>query len=213
MGVNSTALMLFLIDQGIEFESVFINHRGDFSETYEYHKYLEGKGYEFTVIDPEVSWKGKWNDIYEYFWNFKSIPLVQYRICTDKFKIRPFYRYIEKPATVYIGYSSDERNRVMKHKPRRKVKTEYPFLENQISRQMCKDIIRKHGLKVPPPSRCYICPFHQKSEWKRIMVTHPEEFKKAMELEKNTARNLTLMPRGPALSALWQENKLTEYLD
>jgi len=36
MGVNSTALMLLLEDQGVEFESIFVNHGGDFPETYEY---------------------------------------------------------------------------------------------------------------------------------------------------------------------------------
>ena len=35
-GVNSTALMLLLLDEGIEFESVFVNHGGDYPETYEY---------------------------------------------------------------------------------------------------------------------------------------------------------------------------------
>jgi len=32
MGVNSTALMLLLADEGIEFESVFVYHGGDYPE-------------------------------------------------------------------------------------------------------------------------------------------------------------------------------------
>ena len=35
-GVNSVALMLWLIDHGIEFEAVFSNHGGDYPETYDY---------------------------------------------------------------------------------------------------------------------------------------------------------------------------------
>jgi len=55
MGVNSTALMLLLEDEGIEFESVFIDHGGDYPETYEYVNYQKKRtkcrrnSYEITV--------------------------------------------------------------------------------------------------------------------------------------------------------------------
>ena len=48
MGVNSRALMLLLEDEGIEFENVFVNHGGDYPETYEYVIYLKDKGIRFS---------------------------------------------------------------------------------------------------------------------------------------------------------------------
>lgn len=54
MGVNSTALMLLLLDKGQKFESFFIDHGGDYPETYEYLGYLLGQGYDITVLKPNV---------------------------------------------------------------------------------------------------------------------------------------------------------------
>jgi len=66
-GVNSVALLLLLQDQGREFESVFSDHRCEYPETYEYLDYLKDLGFEITRLDPKVSWKGKWNSLYDYF--------------------------------------------------------------------------------------------------------------------------------------------------
>ena len=41
-GVNSVALMLWLIEHDIEFEAVFADHGGDYPETYEYVDMLVG---------------------------------------------------------------------------------------------------------------------------------------------------------------------------
>jgi 3'-phosphoadenosine 5'-phosphosulfate sulfotransferase (PAPS reductase)/FAD synthetase len=51
-GVNSTALMLYLLDRGVDFEAVFVNHGTDYPETYEYVQYLKDNGYRITVIKP-----------------------------------------------------------------------------------------------------------------------------------------------------------------
>ena len=86
MGVNSTALMLLLEEWGIEFESVFVDHGGDYPETYEYLDYLQNQGYEITVIKPEVE---GCNTILEYCRKYRIIPSFHFRWCTDKFKLRP----------------------------------------------------------------------------------------------------------------------------
>ena len=51
-GVNSTALLLLLTDRGEEFETVFVNHGGDYPETYEYVDYLRDQGFEITEVIP-----------------------------------------------------------------------------------------------------------------------------------------------------------------
>ena len=43
-GVNSVALYLLMQDLEIEFEAIFIDHGGDYLETYEYAKYFISTG-------------------------------------------------------------------------------------------------------------------------------------------------------------------------
>jgi len=213
-GVNSVALMLLLQDQGREFESVFVNHGGDHPDTYNHVKYLREQGYEITEVIPNVSWKGHWDKIYDYFYYHKSIPFIAYRICTDKFKIKPFNKYIEKPAIVYIGYDYGEGNRVRKQrkrKGRKGISYEYPLYDNQLTRNGCIDYIKSHNLDVPPKSGCFFCPFQSKSEWKELLVNDPVLFKKALELEENANRDgLYLGCR--RLSSIYQENTLDNYV-
>lgn len=172
MGVNSTALMLLLLDEGRDFESVFVDHQGDYPETYEYLEYLQDKGYEITALKPSVSWKGKWSNIYDYFHFHKSIPLMRWRVCTWKFKINTFNKHIETPCKVYLGFDSEEKSRVWKRRGRvkNKVTEEYPLIERGISRKGCKRIIKEHGLNVPRKSGCFFCPFQKLSEWKKLLA-------------------------------------------
>ena len=212
-GVNSTALMLLLIDQGIEFESVFIDHETDYPETYEYVAYLKEKGYKITELKPSVSWKGHWSSVYDYFFHHKSIPLIVYRICTDKFKVQTFNKHIEKPCIVYIGYDYDEVKRANKQKghARKGIEYQYPLIEKLVTRKGCEQIILDHGLKVPPKSGCYICPFQKKSEWRRLEVEHPELFQKALELETNCGKK-GLYAGSKTLSSLHQDSKLDDWI-
>lgn len=210
-GVDSTALMLFLLDKGVDFKAVFVNHGGDMPETYDYIAYLHVQGYEITEIKPDVSWKGHFSDIYEYFFFHKSIPLRAYRICTHKFKIRPFNKYVEKPCIVYLGYDADERKRARKVKSKAGITYEYPLITNHLTRRNCKQLIRDCGLTLPPKSGCYFCPFQSVKEWRKLMVTHPDLFKKAVALENNSPK-VGLLWNNQKLESLWQENKLTEYL-
>ena len=144
-GVNSTALMLLLIDQGIEFESIFIDHHTDYPETYEYVDYLRELGYEIKSIEPKVSWKGHWANLYDYFYFHKSIPLVVYRICTQKFKVEAFNKHIEKPCNVFIGFDYEETKRAKKQKgmAKRGIQYEYPLITERLTRKGCIKYILK----------------------------------------------------------------------
>jgi 3'-phosphoadenosine 5'-phosphosulfate sulfotransferase (PAPS reductase)/FAD synthetase len=51
-GVNSTALLIYLKERGEDFETIFVNHGGDWPETYEYVNYLRDEGYEIKEIIP-----------------------------------------------------------------------------------------------------------------------------------------------------------------
>ena len=216
-GVDSTALMLLLLNEGREFETVFIDHSGDYPETYEYVEYLKEKGYEITVLKPSVIAKVvRYSTIYDYFWHYKSIPFRNYRICTDKFKIQTFNKFVEKPCIVYIGYDWSEFARAQKPKTKspKSIEYQYPLIEKRITRTQCKKIIRDHDLNVPRKSGCWFCPFQTLSQWKKLRDDYPELFKKAMALEERafSARGKMGLLRKGRLSSLWQENKLTNPL-
>jgi len=212
-GVNSVALMLLLLDQGREFESVFINHETDYPETYDYADYLRTQGYDITELKPDVSWKGHFSSVYDYFYFHKSIPLLVYRICTDKFKVRTFNKYIEKPCIAYIGYDYGEGKRIKKQKGRSRkgVEYQYPLYDHGLTRQGCVEYIQSHGLEVPPKSGCYICPFQRKSEWRQLEIEHPELFQKALDLEAHAGK-VGLYAGTKTLSSIHQENKLDEWI-
>ena len=52
-GVNSVALYLLMQDLGIQFEAVFVDHGGDWPETYEYVEYFVATGRPVTVLTPD----------------------------------------------------------------------------------------------------------------------------------------------------------------
>ena len=210
-GVNSTALMLLLLDEGVEFETVFIDTGCEKPETYEYLNLLNREGYKITRIIPKVE---GYTNLYDYFWHWKIIPLMRYRICTLKFKTQPVDKYIQKPCELMIGYDFSERKR--RHlKDRKGITHIFPLIDKKITREQCIKIIKEHDLAVPVKSSCYLCPFQSKNQWKQLRDIHPDLFKKAMALEENArTRDLAKeLYRGGTLSSIWQDNKLTDYLE
>lgn len=190
-GVNSVALMLWLIDHGIDFEAVYINHKCDWPETYEYIDYLKDKGYNITTVDVNVE---GFDNLYEYCWNYKILPAIgKRRMCSYKFKYKQFNSYIsrkyESNVTVFIGFTYDERRRVKRHKDESGYKYKYPFVDNRITRSGCIRIIREHGLKIPHRSNCFICPIQPKREWIELYTKHPNLFYKAVKLEERVNKH------------------------
>ena len=173
-GVNSVAMYLHLIEQGVDFEAVFVDHGCDLPETYKYVEKFR-KDYPVTVVKPQ-------KPLYDYSFHKKMFPHRRIRWCTDRFKRTVFNRYAKSPCFVFIGYDYGERHRA-------KISSEngrefrWPLIEAEIDRQGCKDIIKRHGLPVPPKSGCYICPFQRIDQLKKLSKEHPELFCKLERLE------------------------------
>ena len=190
-GVNSVALMLWLIEHDIEFEAVFADHGGDYPETYEYVDMLMDKGYEITVLKVKRKAHGKLVNLYEYCYEYRLTPGYTNRWCTASFKVAPIINYQEKPCFTFLGISAEESHRAYR-------KTvygtgsvrDYPLIDHNIDRDGCKDIIRSHGLPMPPKSGCFFCPFMKKSEVQALYHRCDDLFDKALDLEKrNIERN------------------------
>lgn len=170
-GVNSTALMLLLEQQGLKFESIFVDHGVDYPWTYEYVKYLQAEGHPITVIKPCVD---GCHTIEEYWLKYRTPPTRTNRWCTWKFKIEPFLNYIKHPAIVYVGISADERERRRRSYPGiEDVTIEHPLIDLGIDRLECERMILRAGLKLPRKSGCWCCPFHPETgETMRIFGYH-----------------------------------------
>lgn len=184
-GVNSVALYLHLIEQGIDFEAVFVNHGTDWPETYEYfamfQEWIEGKWYpKITVLKPNVQGS---DTLYDHCWKYMMIPSFMRRWCTDKFKVSVLHKYFKPPAFEMVGIDADEIRRA-KIQNRKGFDMRYPLIEADIGRAECKEIIKKHGLPIPMKSGCYICPFQRVIQWKELRRKHPELFCKAAQLEQ-----------------------------
>jgi hypothetical protein len=185
--VGSTALLINKINQikNSKIEVVFINHGADWPETYDYLEYIQRKlEINITTINVDIEGKG---GLYEYFWYYKMLPLMLYRICTVKGKLDPFYTYIKTPARILLGMTYDEKKRCIEN-GKTNVENVYPLVNEKITRKGAIEIIKKHGLKIPKKSGCFFCPFQKKRQWQELFYDHLELFKKAMELEERALK-------------------------
>ena len=184
-GVNSVALYLYLVEQKIDFEAVFVDHGTDWPETYGYfdmfQAWIEKNGYQkVTVLKPNV---GGFDNLYEYCWHYKMVPIIFRRWCTAKFKVKVLLDYYKGSGFEFIGIDANETRRA-KVQTRKGFEARYPLIEADMGRRECKEIIKKHGLPIPMKSGCYICPFQRVAQWKELRRKHPDLFCKASQLEQ-----------------------------
>ena len=193
MGINSTALMLLLEDEGIEFESVFVNHGGDYPETYEYANYLRDKGFKITEIIPD--YRGC-HTILEYCYKNQFIPSETRRWCTANFKIQPIYNYVEIPCKMMLGISYEERKKRIHKSKNKNITNSYPLVERKITRVKCTEIIKNHNLKIPRQSGCFFCPCMNKKKARELYLHHFELYKKVLDLERNCKQSNFYLKQG-----------------
>lgn len=184
-GVNSVALYLLMEQLGIEFEAVFVNHGGDWPETYAYMEYFINTGRHVTVLKPEANTVEKilFDNIVEYSKHRKITPSRSSRWCTDRFKTVPIYKYVETPCWMHIGFAVDESGRASIN-TEKGVENRYLLIEHGITRHGCIDMIAEAGLEIPMKSGCYICPFQSLMQFKQLRKKHPELFCNAMSIEE-----------------------------
>jgi hypothetical protein len=179
-GVNSVAMCLLLEDQGVDFKAIFVNHGTDHPETYEYLEYFTGKGHPVTEIKPDVE---GFDTLIEYYLHKRKMPSIMKRDCSDKFKARQVYKYIQKPCFMMIGFDAGEAHRA-RISGKKGVENRFPLIEENIDRAGCIKLIRKHGLMVPRKSGCFCCFYQKGPEWQDLRRERPELFCKAARMEQ-----------------------------
>lgn len=117
------------------------------------------------------------------------------RSCTADFKVRPIGRWLREhgasqddPATVAIGFSTDELHRCNRKRAEPYEIPDFPLIDLGISRSGCQALIAQAGLPVPERSACWFCPFRRPATWAEARRDTPELFWRAVELERELNR-------------------------
>jgi len=186
-GVNSTALMIILLDQKRPLdEVVFADTGAERPETYQYLKtartYLHGHNVPFQIV------RSSSGSLYETCVRRRVIPSMVWRWCTRDYKIVPIYAYyrsLHAHINQYIGLAYDEIER-MKDSKAAYVTNVYPLIDQQVTRAGCVHIIEQAGLPVPVKSGCYFCPFNSIEKWREIYRDQRSLYWKAAKLEETS---------------------------
>jgi hypothetical protein len=207
-GVQSTAMLVLAARKEIDFPLALFSNVGDDSEhpdTLTYFReiampYAEKNGIE--LVELRKRGRGKETTLYQRLTNPDSrsvgIPMRLMpsgapgrRSCTLDFKVRRISSDLKRrgasaddPATVALGISTDEYQRMRTDSGIPWQVNAYPLIDLNLDREACKRIIAEAGLPVPPKSSCYFCPFHTLDVWRRMRRDEPELFAKSVALEK-----------------------------
>ena len=180
-GVNSEALRLLLIDQGVNFEAVYVDHGCDWPETQEFVKTIP----DLTILKADVE---GFSNLYEYCLHYCMVPHMKLRFCTAKFKIGPLYKYFRRPCICFIGMAEDEAHRC-KESRESDIYNNFPLVQAKMTRGNCKQFILDHHLNIPMKSGCWFCPLQRNEQWRRLRRVYPDLYEKAKFLEQtNMAR-------------------------
>jgi hypothetical protein len=205
-GVQSTALLVLAAQGVVDFPAAVFSNVGDRAENPATLAYVAEHARPFAaehgVELHEVRWrsKGRDRDLYDDLVGSSrsiDIPVKMaggapgHRKCTDRYKIAVIRRWCEahgataaSPATIAVGFSTDEVERASSRHSAPTENVVYPLLELGLSRSGCARVIREAGLPVPPKSSCWFCPFQRPQQWAEMRRDQPGMFAAAVALEE-----------------------------
>ncbi len=85
---------------------------------------------------------------------------------------------------MWLGFTTDEIHRVKPSRAKWARRT-YPLIDLGMSRDDCIALVEDAGLPEPQKSACWMCSLRHNSEWREMRDTYPEDFDKAVQLEKS----------------------------
>lgn len=193
-GVNSTALILFLIHMKMRIDFVvFADTGNEVPETYYFIKhfmepFLKEHNIPFYTVYPFKK-KSLWTRC----WLRKVIPDKIKRWCTRDVKVKPIHKLYKKIApgeeiTQYMGIHAGEAGYRVKPSGEDWIHNSYPLIDHKINQEGCAMIIIAAKMPVPVKSGCFFCVFNTKERWDWLRETHPDLYSLAMELQKNNKR-------------------------
>jgi 3'-phosphoadenosine 5'-phosphosulfate sulfotransferase (PAPS reductase)/FAD synthetase len=199
-GKDSTALLLWLREQGIPFTAVFFDTGWEHPLTYAYIEEINQRllgGALITLRHPQ-------HDMRSLVKAKGSVPMGHARFCTVELKIKPIHAWIEAQdddVTMYQGIRAQESAARRKEGARVFVEDAGGYwierpLFSWTARQVF-DYIRAHGLTENPLYRlgasrvgCFPCiPFVNHGDLKRATEATPEIWERIEELEALAGRS------------------------
>lgn len=110
------------------------------------------------------------------------------KFCSNEWKARPverFYRSLGLTGgSIWIGFSIDEIHRMRAHNSASAWNQTYPLVDRRMSRADCVSLVERMGWPTPPRSSCWMCPYRSDAEWRHLRATDPDDFDKAVALER-----------------------------
>lgn len=166
-------------------------------EVQETWDYLEGvvrpAGLDVKIIPHSYSYwdltKGASDDILIPAFTRKSGAIGKLpTFCSNEWKQRPVRRWLREQGVtdcdLWLGISTDEAER-MKVSDVKWQRNVYPLIEIiPTSRHQCVSLVERHGWPTPPKSRCFMCPNMSPAHWRTLRDKAPDDFNKAVELER-----------------------------
>lgn len=196
-GVNTIAILHIPDVMGKVDEVIFADTGGEHPETYDYIRtyaepFIKKLDIPFTVVRGHENADGVTvESLEEACLRWKIIPSRMLRFCTDKFKLKPIHKYLERyhgeEIHAVIGIAWDEAHRMNQSRWDSYI-PEYPLVDRKITREGCIKIIREVGWPVPPKSGCFYCPFQRTKRWKEMRHSHPDLWNRAITMEENGSR-------------------------
>ena len=187
-GKDSSALAVHLKQTRpeLEIEYFFCDTGAELPETYEYLNKLEGVlGQPIARLNAERGFD-HWFEVFR-----GALPSPQMRWCTKNMKIKPLEDWIgDDQAVSYVAIRADEANRKGYVSTKPNIRTEFPFLDNNIDIDGVNGILDDAGIALPEyyawrtRSGCYFCFYQRKAEWVGLAEQHPELFEKARRIEQ-----------------------------
>lgn len=202
-GVQTIAI-LALIAQGklpAPELAIFANTSRERTSTHEYldeiaHPLMEHLGIRFEVAGHELATV----DLYGHNGDL-LIPAYTAEgklptFCSDKWKRQVCLRKLrqlgygpKKPVTMWYGMSLDEIHRMTDSRLKWHAH-HYPLiLDVPTRRGDCEAVIERAGLPMPNKSACYMCPHLSDAEWIEIKEHHPDDWQRAVALDKRIRAN------------------------
>jgi hypothetical protein len=202
-GVNSTAMLLFCHDRGLQPEWVLFADTGsEWPGTYELVQLIEtwctSVGFPFSRTKWMRTRKAPlgFEPVHKNCLRTKYLPSRAYGYagCTSKWKIQPAERWRKdhgfKTSTIALGYDAGEEKRVRRALGKSTTGFWYPLVAWGYDRITCEKRILEAGWPIQK-SACFCCPSTKKEEWRTLLKKHPELFQisRKIELQAKEAGN------------------------
>jgi hypothetical protein len=191
-GVESTTMCVLF---GKNADGIFSDTGGEHDELYERIELVENWCRQFHRPDFKIHLvrNEKYGSLTDYIKQQKFLPNFQARFCTRMFKIEPIDQFLKQykneGAELMIGLNANELDqRTGNHGNLKFIKYSYPLCDNGLSREACKNILKKVGLLPEFPAYmqrggCKYCYYKSIKEYEAMALLNPKEFAEVEELE------------------------------